>query len=51
MERWTVHYLERIPYKLNRMRYHSIVTNFGRLKDPEWVEKTRHTEPSAVRDG
>ena len=39
-------YLERIPYKLTKMRYQSFHTYFGHLKRLGWVEKTGGTEPS-----
>lgn len=50
IEEWTAYYLERIPYKLSRMRYHSFVTYFRLLKALGWVERTGHTEPSALQD-
>ncbi|MDO8636963.1 MAG: hypothetical protein Q7R34_12175, partial [Dehalococcoidia bacterium] len=33
-------YLERIPYKLTKMRYQSFHTYFGHLKRLGWVEET-----------
>jgi len=34
------YYLERIPYKLTKMRYSSFTRYFGHLKRPGWVEET-----------
>lgn len=50
IERWTAYYLERIPYKLTKMRYHSFVTYFRLLKALGWVEETGETEPSAIQE-
>lgn len=45
------HYLlERIPYKLHKMRYASFTRYFGHLKRLNWVEKTGKTEPSTFQD-
>ena len=44
------YYLERIPYKLTKMRYSSFTRYFGHLKRLGWVEETGKTEPSAVQD-
>jgi len=50
IERLAAHYLERIPYKLTRMRYHSFAVYFRLLKALGWVEPTGRTEPSALQD-
>jgi hypothetical protein len=44
------YYLERIPYKLLKMRYASFTRYFGHLKRLGWVEETGKTEPSAMQD-
>lgn len=44
------YYLDRIPYKLFKMRYSSFTRYFGHLKRLGWVEKTGRTEPSAIQD-
>lgn len=44
------YYLERIPRKLTRCRYHSFVTYFGMLRRLGWVEFTGKEEPSAIQD-
>ncbi len=43
-------YMERIPMKFVRMRYHSFLVYFGMLKRLGWVEETLRTEPSAIQD-
>jgi len=43
-------YLERIPYKLTKMRYASFTRYFGHLKRLGWVEETGKFEPSAIQD-
>ena len=43
-------YLERVPYKLTAMRYHSFVTYFSNLVRLGWVEPTGEEEPSALQD-
>jgi len=44
------HYLDRIPYKLFKMRYSSFCRYFGHLKRLGWVKESGRTEPSAVQD-
>jgi hypothetical protein len=44
------HYIERIPYKLFKMRYSSFTRYFGHLIRLGWVEKTGETEPSTFQD-
>jgi len=44
------YYLERIPYKLTKMRYSSFTRYFDHLKRLGWVEKTGKTETSAVQE-
>jgi len=43
-------HLGRIPYKLVKCRYHSLVTYFGMLKKLGWVEETGKEEKSAPQD-
>lgn len=43
-------YLERIPYKLTKMRYQSFHTYFGHIKRLGWVEETGRTEPSEFQE-
>jgi len=45
----THYYLERIPYKLTRMRYGSFTTYFSHLKRLGYVEETGKEEPSLSR--
>jgi len=49
-ERRTAWYMERIPMKFTRMRYHSFLVYFGVLKRLGWVEDTDKTEASAIQD-
>lgn len=42
-------YLERIPYKLTRMRYSSFTNYFARLIQLGWVEPSRKTEDSEAQ--
>ena len=44
------YYLQRIPYKLLRMRYASFTRYFGHLKRLGWVSETGNTEPSSFQD-
>lgn len=44
------YYLERIPYKLTRMRYASFNRYFSHLKRLGYVEETGREEPSLVQD-
>jgi hypothetical protein len=44
------YFLDRIPYKLHKMRYASFTRYFGHLKRLEWVEETGKTEPSTFQD-
>ena len=44
------YFLNRIPYKLFRMRYPSFTKYFGHLKRLGWVEETGKTEPSTIQD-
>ena len=48
-EERTSYYLERIPYKLTRMRYSSFTTYFAHLKRLNLVEETGREEPSLVQ--
>jgi len=43
------HYLERIPYKLTKMRYPSFTRYFSHLKRLGYVEETGREEPSLVQ--
>ncbi|MFA4836282.1 MAG: hypothetical protein WC749_09470 [Dehalococcoidia bacterium] len=43
------HY-RRIPAKTTRMRYHSFMSYFNKLKMLGWVEATGETEPSTFQD-
>lgn len=49
-ERRTAWYMERIPMKFTRMRYHSFLVYFGMLKRLGWVEETGKAEASAIQD-
>ena len=49
-EERTRYYLERIPYKLTRMRYASFTTYFSHLKRLGFVEETDREEPSLVQE-
>jgi len=44
------YYLERIPYKLTRMRYPSFTRYFSHLKRLGYVEETGREEPSLVQN-
>ena len=44
------YYLERIPYKLTKMRYSSFTRYFGHLKRLGWVKETGKTEASGLQD-
>jgi hypothetical protein len=44
------HYLDKIPYKLFKMRYSSFCRYFGHLKRLGWVKESGRTEPSAFQD-
>ena len=44
------YFLERIPYKLYKMRYSSFTRYFGHLKRIGWVIKSGITEPSTIQD-
>lgn len=44
------YFLDRIPYKLYKMRYSSFTRYFGHLKRIGWVIKSGMTEPSAIQD-
>ena len=44
------YFLDRIPYKLHKMRYASFTRYFDHLKRLNWVEETGMTEPSAIQD-
>jgi hypothetical protein len=44
------YYLERIPYKLHKMRYSSFTRYFGHLKRLGWVIESGYTEPSTIQD-
>lgn len=45
----TRYYLERIPYKLTKMRYSSFARYFSHLKRLGYVEETGREEPSVVQ--
>ena len=49
-EERTRYYLERIPYKLTRMRYSSFTTYFAHLKRLGFVEETGREEPSLIQN-
>jgi hypothetical protein len=44
------HYLDRIPYKLFKMRYSSFCRYFGHLKRLGWVKESGRTEPSTIQE-
>ena len=44
------YFLDRIPYKLFKMRYPSFTRYCGHLKRLKWIEKTGKTEPSAIQE-
>ena len=44
------YFLDRIPYKLFKMRYSSFTRYCDHLKRLKWIEKTGKTEPSAIQD-
>jgi hypothetical protein len=44
------YFLDRIPYKLHKMRYASFTRYFGHLKRLNWVEESGFTEPSSIQD-
>ena len=44
------YFLDRIPYKLHKMRYASFTRYFGHLKRLGWVEESGKIEPSAIQD-
>jgi len=43
-------YMDRIPMKFTRMRYHSFLVYCGVLKRLGWLEETEKTEPSTVQE-
>ena len=43
------YFLNRIPYKLLKMRYSSFTRYFGHLKRLGWVEESGKTEPSTIQ--
>jgi len=49
-EEKTRYYLERIPYKLTKMRYSSFTRYFSHLKRLGYVEETGREEPSLVQE-
>jgi len=49
-EERTRYYLERIPYKLTKMRYASFTTYFSHLRRLGYVEETGREEPSLVQE-
>jgi len=49
-EERTSYYLERIPYKLTRMRYASFTTYFSHLKRLGYIEETGREEPSLLQE-
>lgn len=50
IEKLTVKYLARMPYKANGMRNHSFIVYFSTLQRLRWVEPTGVEEPSAFQD-
>jgi len=50
IEKLTVKYLARMPYKANGMRNHSFIVYFSTLQRLGWVEPTGEEEPSAFQD-
>ena len=42
--------LKKIPHKYTRMRYHSFLAYFGRLKRLGWVEETGEVESSSLQE-
>jgi hypothetical protein len=48
-DRLRSYYLDRIPLKLTRARYHSFVSYFHRFKQLGWVEEVS-TEPSEIQE-
>lgn len=49
-ERRILYWMERIPMKFTRVRYHSFLVYFGMLKRLGWVELTDRTEPSTAQE-
>ncbi len=49
-ERLRAYYMERIPMKFTRVRYHSFLVYFGMLKRLGWVEATDREERSTIQD-
>ena len=49
-EERTRYYLERIPYKLTRMRYSSFTTYFAHLKRLGFVRETGREQPSLIQN-
>jgi hypothetical protein len=50
IERLTVRYVARSPYKASGCRYHSFVVYFSMLQRLGWVEPSGKEEPSAFQD-
>jgi hypothetical protein len=44
------HFLDRIPYKLFKMRYASFTRYCGHLQRLGWIKRTGITEPSTIQD-
>ena len=49
-EERTQYYMERIPYKLTKCRFHSFVVYFSNLQRLGWVEPTGKEEPSQFQE-
>jgi DNA-binding PadR family transcriptional regulator len=49
-ERLRLYFLDRIPYKFTRARYHSFVVYFSNLQRLGWVEFTGREETSAFQE-
>lgn len=43
-------YMDRLPFRSIKMRYHSFLVYFGMLKRLGWVEESTVTEPSAIQE-
>ena len=50
IEKLTIRYLTRMPYKANGCRFHSFVVYFSNLQRLSWVEFTGREEQSALQE-
>lgn len=50
IEELTQHYIQKPPRGYARMRYHSFLSYFAKLKALSWLEPTGETEPSLLQD-